>query len=131
MDTLICSGQNITHFPDLKDSSWVSRIYILDTNITQIPSFSVSQWGNLYTIDIRDNNLLSCTKVTTFQRKRPDLLIFTDCDDEIINEDINTFSYGFFYLLLILIPLALLILCLIIYMKAFRGTNVSTLIGCM
>ena len=111
--------------------SWVSHIDILDTNITQIPSFSVSQWGNLYTIDIGDNNVLSCTKVTTFQRKRPDLLIFTDCDDEINNEDINTFSYGFFYLLLIIIPFALLILCIIIYMKAFCGTNVCTLSGCM
>ena len=45
MDTLICSGQNITHFPDLNDSSWVSHLDILDTNITQIPSFAVAQWG--------------------------------------------------------------------------------------
>ena len=115
---MICSGQNVTHFPTLNESRWVSHIDVLNTNITHVSSFNIDQWVNLHTLDIRDNLLLSCINVSAFQKERPDLIIITDCDDNIIREDIymypNTLIYNHWYLLL-LVPLALLIL--FVYMQ--------------
>ena len=127
MDTMICSGQHITHFPLMYDSSWISHIDLLNTSITQIPSLNVDQWGNLLTVDIRDNLLLSCTDVITFQNERPDLLILTDCDDDIHT---NNFKYDFLYLLL-LVPVVFVILLIYMCKQVINVTNIVVLFGCI
>lgn len=79
MNTLSCSGKNITTLPVLADPSWISHIDVIFTSISSIKT--LEEWTHRFTADIRDNMLLPCREVLDLQREKIEALIITDCDD--------------------------------------------------
>ena len=80
MNTLSCTGPNVTQFPYIVKGDWIGHIDIIDTAFTWLPNFNKSFYPLLYTLDIRGNRDLNCLYVGDLQESRNDLIILTDCD---------------------------------------------------
>lgn len=79
MNTLSCSGKNISSFPAIEDPTWITHIDVLSTSVRSVKE--LHSWMQYFTADIRDNILLPCEEVLDLQRGKENALILTDCDD--------------------------------------------------
>lgn len=84
-DVLSCSGWNVTKLPDLISTTWVQHVDIINTSITDIQHLST--FANLYSADVRDNELLKCDSVL---KLKPLFYVVTDCDDYVIHANPST-----------------------------------------
>lgn len=80
MNTLSCSGKNISSFPAIENPSWISHVDIISTSISSIQP--LRDWPQGFTADVRNNYLLPCEQVLDLQREKRNALIITDCDDD-------------------------------------------------
>jgi hypothetical protein len=81
MGVFSCFGPNVTEFPrvDASTRHAVGHIDIIQTNISELPTFSLDEWTNLFTMDIRDNPFLDCDNVFFLRDSIPDVLVVSDC----------------------------------------------------
>jgi hypothetical protein len=77
---LSCYGQNVELFPNVTNKELISHIDILNTSLTYLPDLQA--FPNLFTVDIRDNKLLSCDEVNKLKECNSELVLTTDCDDK-------------------------------------------------
>jgi hypothetical protein len=124
MEVLSCCGRDVDLFPAFNETirRSVTHIDILNTSISQIPN--LSNWYNLFTVDIRDNVYLNCDDIHTFKVTFTQLLVLTDCADNVLSltaEDKSTESdinpvYS-------LVTLPFLCLSLALYLKLIKKLN--------
>ena len=90
-ETLSCVGQNITEFPNVTDVDSVSHIDILNTSMVNMPD--ISQFPNLMTMDVRDNEKLKCEDVLMY---KDSVILTTDCDDDaVVEESCDMFDHTY------------------------------------
>ena len=88
---LSCYGVGVNKLPNITDTEWVRHIDVLHTDIRDIGD--LTQWENLQTIDIRDNENLNCDDVLKLQHDNTHLMLTTDCDDGEEELEYNIPSY--------------------------------------
>jgi hypothetical protein len=119
MAVLSCYGTNVTEFQmfdrDVKNS--VTHMDIINTGLTQFPNLTLSDWPNLFSLDIRDNKDIDCEEIRCFQSSYPQLLILTDCDDFTpkILKDNNEKKQAWIQLLFVLLAVPFLPILTVIY----------------
>jgi hypothetical protein len=92
MGVLSCYGWNITEFPTFNRSirHSVQHMDIINTSLTQFPD--LTDWPNLFSLDIRDNAYIDCAQVLDFQTSFPQLFVLTDCDDHVAQQSKECFQ---------------------------------------
>ena len=100
---------------DIKNS--VTHMDIINTSLTQFPNLTLSDWPNLFSLDIRDNDNIDCEEIRRFQYSYPQLLVLTDCDDFTPNilKDNNKKKQTGMQLLFVLLALPVLPILTAIY----------------
>jgi len=77
--TLSCYGPQVDQFPQNITGKGITHIDILDTSLIKLPD--MTQFPDLWSIDIQGNKLMDCRDVLDFKENATNLIITTDCDD--------------------------------------------------
>jgi hypothetical protein len=84
MEVMSCVGVNVTAINN--HPFWVSHLDVLNTTVSLFPSLTKKEWPNLSSVDFRDNPHLKCSEISEFRENRPDLMVTSDCQYQLISE---------------------------------------------
>ena len=89
---LLCTGLNITHFPDFTTEDKFKTIHIdlSDNQLTKPPINSTLSWPVLNSIDLRHNKAIPCDQIRKFIIGNPNIIIYHECERTDFLSDIHS-----------------------------------------